>query len=466
MDAEVTRIRDWLGRYLTAWRAALNNANESVRKHALGFPAEDLRAPVQFAVTVCADPNYPFRATALTLTHDAHAPDGEVVIEIAPPEALADRNNDLDKTLVAFFANMRANYVPGRALDPPVRAGSFMHHGLGAGGWMLHDDVSRLSIEDLIAHQFCEPAPVVIQPQPSFKPRYLFAQGEAREETTFTTWLESPGNLADLLEALGMRGPCWYAVSLPRSIVVPGANGDFDFVAGELKFNLTEDEWRVRRARIAGTYSLADHASRIDNETMSEVVRDGCIEWPPSPEATLVGVEVKVSKFDGKTGTLSSTHKNKGPRIEGQLKQLLKIGCTRVGFVHFFVTCPRGGWGTADQDLARAYEKLDEIAPLFNPEGFGYFSAGLAAVSHQDERLAGSQTRLFTHCEPRTYEQTPGSDSARRQLARALSELPRPRDFVQPIRACIDCKALFRAYVPSIDRCGCETTTNEGTEPK
>lgn len=455
MHNEPSPIHDWLRRYLTAWRAACANASESARKHALTFRAQDLRAPVQFEVTVCSDPSYPFCVTALTLVRDHDAPDGEVTLEIEGPDALASRDDDRMRMLVDYFANMRANYTPGRELDPPTRAGSFMHHSIGGWGWILPDDLPRLSVEELVAHQFREPAPQVVQPQPAFAQRHLYALGQAREESTSTTWLESPTNLGDLLRALGIRGPCWYAVNLLRSKVNERSKGDFDFVAGELRFDLTADEFAARRATVAATYPLSAHPSWINQETIAGAVRDGCVAWPPSADATLAGVEVKVSRFDGTQNLLKTTHENEGPQIMGQLEELRSIGCARVGFLHLTVTRPRGGWGTADQDLSRAQEQLERLTPLFDPKGFGYFSAVLAAVSHQDERFAGSQTRLRTHFEPQTYEQAPASESARARLVQALSKLPSPRAFVQPIRVCVDCKTLFRAFAPSTDRCGC-----------
>jgi len=259
-----------------------------------------------------------------------------------------------------------------------------------------------------------------------------------------------------LSAALGVQGPSWCGLFLPRADVLDSAlDGDIDFITGPLELEIDPDEWERRVGIEADQVPIWASRQFATSRAMMQAAADGLIQWPPRLEH-IGGCEVKVSWFDATNTTWHATHAGESRRVKGQLKVLRRFGFSRVGFFHLGATKPRSldsfnPWLLAGSDASLAWRSFELLFPPSEMPDYGYFQAVVGGVPFAAEDLSGAGGSLRVHQPAALIGGSPLP--WREQVARRLSKIPRPRLCRVFIRACSQCGAWSLVDSPSPVAC-------------
>lgn len=225
--------------------------------------------------------------------------------------------------------------------------------------------------------------------------RYLY-ESESREREALARWLPNFGG--ELLAQLGLRGPAWCGLGLPRRVVLGQADvdGDVDIVAGPLGLALSPTEFEAR-VKLKSTELAGWHPSHWSAYAAMEAAGEGLIRWPPDTSA-LVACEAKASWFDRKAlpdRAWRASQRRAGKRVVGQLRVLEGRGFARVCFLHLAVTRSLTGVGGGNPWLsggAEAFAARDSFPMVYEPRVLpwcGYFRVLLQPVAGDSEEMRG-----------------------------------------------------------------------------
>lgn len=464
-------LRAWFGRLLAAWREAWACAPESTRarvRNSLCY----LGVPVQAWIYVRAGGDVPVEAHAVVIRHAPTEPDGDVRVRFLGTDRDTELDGFIDSLVVPFleshWANMRANWSPDREQGPPLQPWQIEQLDLGVDAclWFVPADLTAVDVARWVEFTFREPAPPSIPPRepPAVTGRrHLYEAGQDRERLAVMRWLSVGAD--HLLAVLGLAGPAWCALNVPRSEVFEdGADGDVDLLAGPIEFDITDSEWDKRFQSEARHWPLATHRSRIIEMALLRACEESRMVWPPRME-TVVACEAKASWFEPEAGHLKVTHAGEARRVQGQLRLLLDRGVDRVAFLHVGATKPREGtdinlWFQASIDAGDAQAALDQLDLLFTPADLpscGYFRTVLGAVcvDFEDRSGAGGLVKTLSPVSPNPAAATASRewrDRLRQRLA-ACGPVPTPRVF---ITCCARCGRWTASGLPT-ERCLCNS---------
>jgi hypothetical protein len=205
------------------------------------------------------------------------------------------------------------------------------------------------------------------------------------------------GHARDLPVTLGLRGSWWCGLFLSRSLLFndEARNGDVDFIAGPLKYDLTEEQWESRirveerkrrfEPRMPGYAVAAAHM---------EAGKDGCVAWPPTINY-VVAVEAKASHHDL---VWKRTHTGARAETLGQLEYLRRQGVNRAAFLHIGAIAPPASdldsWDVAGRNLSVTERSFPVAFEDEENHGYGYYRALMAAVPGHHEAFAGAHGPL------------------------------------------------------------------------
>ena len=456
------KIRSWFSSLLESWQRAWDAADPSVRAEveaSLCF----LEQPIQGALYVSRSDGPPLEASVLILLHNEHAPYSELAIGVqqdgsgwtgdAPECCWAQ------ETATEIHRNILANWAPHRSI-PVLSYRDLNYERLASEGfhaaWTIPGDLTTIEVASFIETAFrprLEPLPLPRQSDP--RPQIAALQA-TREPIGLSRWLTmwAPA----LSAALGVQGPSWCGLFLPRAdILDPALNGDIDFITGSLELELDSDEWE-RRVRMASE-QMPIWASRqiAASHAMMQAAAEGLIRWPPNLDY-VAACEVKVSWFEPATNTWHATHKGEARREKGKLKLLRRFSFNRIGFFHLGATKPRSidsvnPWILAGSNASLASRSFDLLYSPTEAPDYGYFQAVVGSVPFAAEDSSGAGGPLRIHQAATTLVSEPSTNRWER-LAAQLSQLPRPRSCHAFVRACSQCKAWSLVNSPSLADCG------------
>ena len=268
-------------------------------------------------------------------------------------------------TAAALHYNMLANWTAGQEI-PLLSYRDLNLQRLDAdvdpAAWIIPGDLTTIDVHRLVEEVF-RPRSTVPEPAPREPdPRLSIASLRAsREPTGLSRWLEI--YMPSLLGALGIAGPSWCGLSLPRKDVLDlELDGDIDIIAGPLEFDVGPGEWQKRLDEESRRMPLAMAHHLVEEQCVVRAAKDGLIRWPPRLDH-LAGCEAKVSWFDSDQDAWHATHMGESRRVKGQLKVLLRYGFDRVAFLHLGATKPRtleavNPWLLASHELRRLRGRL------------------------------------------------------------------------------------------------------------
>jgi hypothetical protein len=456
------KIRSWFSSLLESWQRAWDAADPKVRS---GVEASlcHLAQPLKATLYVSRSHVPPLEASVLILSHVEHAGHSELAIRLQ--EDGSEWTGDAPECCWAqeiateIHRNILSNWTPHRSI--PIlsyrglnyeRLESEVFHA----AWTIPGDLTTIEVEKFIEAAFrprLEAVPPPRQPDP--RPQIAALQS-TREPIGLSRWLTmwAPA----LSAALGVQGPSWCGLFLPRADVLDATlNGDIDFITGSLELELDSDEWE-RRVRIESEQMpiWAPHQSAI-SRAMMRAADDGLIRWPPRLD-DLAACEVKVSWFEPETNTWHATHKGEARREKGKLRLLRRFGFNRIGFFHLGATKPRSIDSVNPWILAGSYASLASrsFELLYSPAeapDCGYFQAVVGSVPFAAEDSSGAGGPLRIHQTATALVFEPSMNRWQR-LAAQLSQLPRPRSCRVCVRACSQCKVWSLVNSPSLADCG------------
>lgn len=468
-----SEIHVWFTSLLAAWNEAWQVAPSLVRAQVEGSLCY-LEAPVQGHLYLSRSTAPMTEAAILILIRDPKSRHGE--LRMLQREDASDWWGDAPdwdwakERVAAWQENMVANWTEGREASQPssLDLGMWrMDTDVPRTGWMISGDLLAVDFSKLIEgffrlrpelHEANHRQPDTTTPISSLK--------VTREPAGLARWLEifAPS----LLAALEIQGPSWCGLFLARKdILDPNLNGDIDFIAGPLEFNVDSNEWQKRIDAEARRMPLAAARQSVIDQCMMQAAQDGLICWPPRVEY-LAACEVKVSWFDGEEGRWHATHMGEGRRVKGQLKILLRYGFNRVAFFHLGATKSRmidevNPWLLASHDASASQRTFELLFPPTDMPICGYFQTVVGSVPFATEEKAGAGGRLVV-CQPSSPIDG-HSQQWRERFLQRLSQLPPPRSCRVYLRDCARCgrwNLLGSAHSIRCDFCGGSLQDDEG----
>ena len=226
---------------------------------------------------------------------------------------------------------------------------------------------------------------------------------------------------------------------VPSALLVPGIEGDVDILIGNMSTNPAE-------VRIPAV----DHLISIEAK---------CAAADFSDEKRAQGVpfssqQPRIRKSDKSAGSVK--------RINGQLKNLARMGFDAVGLLDILPTAPLAGTGIDGQDwvaaadaTSRARATVAEIlnARLRSDAPYWHFCWHIGAISGKPEHQAGSslielQRRPSTNLDgPHQHrDRAENAVLLRRNLLKLLASLP-PSPLVTPLWH-FEASGRFQALLP------------------
>ena len=440
-------IYSWFDGLLSEWERAWNEAGSTLRDDVANSLC-CLLPPLQGHLYISKITSPPLETATLLLVRDPERPHGELRILAsidsgawsgdAPDNAWAMQGASVS------LSNMHDNWIPDRHDSMPLHRAIWMQRMDGkvpCTSWLVPGDITRIDVRALIAEQFEHRAnPHQPAPRVEDKRTHIAELHRTREPISTTRWLSI--NAPDLAAALGIKQPFWCGLFLPRRELFDASlDGDIDFLAGPLEFEIDEAEWRDRLEEESRRHHIGAPRPFVVQQCRVRAAQEGLLRWPPRLEH-LSGCEVKASWFDSEGGVWRASHVREGPRVKGQLKLLLRFGLDRVGFLHLGTTSARvvatvNPWFLAGHDAERARKKLPLLFPPDEMAECGYFQAVIGSVPFACEDLSGAGGALIIRQESPARACT--VQNWREELFNKLSELLKPRSLQTVIRACQSC---------------------------
>jgi hypothetical protein len=459
------KARAWFASLLNAWEHAWSEADAPVRRE-VDASLCYLLPPVQGELYVSRGTHPPVEASVLMLIRDPSHAHAELSISTCENGSSwtggATECEWAQGTAAALHYNMLANWTAGQEI-PLLSYRDLNLQRLNAdvdrAAWIIPGDLTTIDVHRLVEEVF-RPRSTVPEPAPREPdPRLSIASLRAsREPTGLSRWLEI--YMPSLLGALGIAGPSWCGLSLPRKDVLDlELDGDIDIIAGPLEFDVGPGEWQKRLDEESRRMPLAMAHHLVEEQCVVRAAKDGLIRWPPRLDH-LAGCEAKVSWFDSDQDAWHATHMGESRRVKGQLKVLLRYGFDRVAFLHLGATKPRtleavNPWLLASHDAATAQRTFELLFPPSELPQCGYFQAVVGSIPFRTEDTAGAGGRLVVHQPCSATDGTPQQWRAR--FLDQLSELPRPKMCRSYVRACAKCgrwTLLSFAGPAPCDSCG------------
>lgn len=464
-------LSQWFAALVMEWRAARTKANGEAAEQGdvSGFA---MTAPVQLtAYLVVPDDDAPLALTAAVVSHDPGLSDGMVGLRTLSESELPgfDAGSSAERhaldVLRVRWQNIRRNWFPGRAGTTTSPPSAEMSLGASGATYVWCSEGRLWEIRPSWFSNYCfRPAQLSRPAHAENGPVALaFDAREARERLLTLRWLDRNGG--ELLRNLGLRGPFWCGLFLPRKLVFGDASlqGDVDLIAGPMPWRMTSEEFERQRRAVARDFPLATPPESIDAFACMRAAAEGLLTWPP-PLETLVACEIKASWYEPETGTWKRTHSGDVAGINGQLRLLAERGIERVALLHLGVTKPRPvagaagfeAWAAAGADARKAQAAFRGIVP--EDSFIGSFSSTIGALAFATEESAGAETELEIMRAPCDNPRSPTSDRGWRDSNRGLRSLfrfvPRATATSVYLTYCVTCDEYRVGGLPSFtDSC-------------
>lgn len=466
------RIETWCRRLIAGWRAARAEALPDVAAHA-DAAILHLGPPLQVTAVLAEHRETGSRGVGFLLERDPDRADGVVRVVALSTQTLGEGEEGAlgiaARGVSQCVENQVRNWYPGR---PPVEVDCGGRIGMArrqqdehdTAVWIVAGDPSAADVDEFVKAAFTLPQSLssTLTERPHAGEPQLW-QVERRSDTAMWRWLES--NAEELLRALGVVGPFWCGVNLPRAEVLGrDERGDFDFIGGPLRWTLSPEAQRDRLQAIARSLPPSVDHSWVQGMAARSVAEEGALEWPPALEM-LVACEAVASYLDVDKAKLKRTLRDEMHRIQGQLELLERCAFERIGLLHVLATRPGEPTGANPwfQSMAEGSAALDALAAMGDaaiprgPERAGVFRVVMAAVGDLCERTAGSGAELqvvrpATDALASNSMQMPWRVDA---LLPRLRALPTPRAYRAFIRSCNRCKEWYWSPWTPLGECPC-----------
>jgi hypothetical protein len=470
---EPTSIEAWCHRLVGAWRAARLEASVEGAAHAEAGILH-LDPPLQLTAIIGEDARTGSRAVGFALERDPTQADGLVeVIPLATIEAKDDDDRAIAiaaRGVASSLENLVRNWYPGRPVvdvreGPRIGMAQRLQDDNDTAVWIVAGDPSAADVGEIVEAAFTprQAATTSQSPKPFADEPQLW-RSKRRSDAAMSIWLEH--NAGDLLRELGINGPFWCGLNLPRGEVLgPDNDGDLDLIGGPLEWKVEPEEWLDRTHAIARQFPPTAHHSIVQEWTARTAADEGRLKWPPSIDH-LVAIEAVSSYYDVEAKLLKRTLAGREMRrIEGQLGLLHRNGLDRFGMLHLIATKPgeptaTSPWfqsGHASGSGLDAVERLRDAVVPARPTRAGVFRAAMGAVGELSERTAGSESALQV-IRPATGAANGTAATAvwrREVLLPRLAALGNPRAFCAYIRSCRRCGHWYWSPWSPFGTCAC-----------